>query len=221
MNVRSLLAFPLLLLFAGVAAAADHRIEKLDEAAPVDAVGDEIAGKLQATGARVFRGESREAADIWLANDLGVDPGAAAGGSVQYPLQQGQLVGVIRYPREGSDFRDQDIPEGVYTMRYALQPVDGAHIGTFATRDFILLSRAADDQSAAPVDVMTLVERAMDAAEASHPATLALLKLEEKAESRPGISHDEEHDWWIARLEAPAKEGKLPVDLVVVGYVEE
>ena len=224
MNLRSLVILPLLLV-AAPALAVDHRVEKLDEAPPADALGAEIAGKLQTTGARVIRGTSREAADIWLVKDLGVDPNAATAGGVQYPLQQGQLLGVVRYPREGSDFRDQDIPEGVYTMRYALQPVDGAHVGTFPTRDFILLSKAADDQTAAPVDTMTLVERSFDASETAHPAMLALLKLDEKAESYPGISHNEERDWWIVRLEAATKAGeqagKLPLDIVVAGYVEE
>ena len=38
-----------------------------------------------------------------------------------------------------ADFRDQGIPAGTYILRYSQQPVDGAHVGTSTTRDFLAL----------------------------------------------------------------------------------
>jgi hypothetical protein len=224
MKLATSLTVALLLLVPGVCGAVDHQLEKTDEAPPADALGAEIAGKLETTGVKVVRGTNRTVCEIWLCKELAANP-AAAGSGVQYPLKPGDLVGVIRFPRDGSDFRDQDIAEGVYTMRYGLQPVDGAHVGTFPTRDFLMLSKAEEDQSLAPPEYKTLVERSAAAAETTHPAILALLKVEDKAESYPAITHNEENDWWIARLEAQAKAGdkaqKLPLDLVVVGNAGE
>lgn len=215
--------FAVLCLIAQGGLAAEHRVEKLDEAAPADALGDEIASKLQATGARVVRGTSRTVCDLWLCKELAT--GGATPQGVQYSFSEGQLIGAIRFPREGADFRDQDIPAGVYTLRYALQPVDGAHVGTFPTRDFLVLNKAESDQTAGPVETKTLIERGTEASETSHPAMMALLKVEGKAEAYPGIVHNEERDWWILRLEAPTKMGDkaapLPLDIVVAGYVEE
>jgi hypothetical protein len=54
---------------------------------------------------------------------------------------------------------------------------------------------------------------------------LALLKLDEKAESYPVIAHNEENDWWIVRIEAQTKAAgkpnKLPLDIVVAGHASE
>ncbi len=224
MTLRSIFTVAVFLSLSPWVLAVDHRVEKSAEAPPVDAIGAEIAGKLDPAGIQVIRGTSRTVCEIWLCKDLEINAGAITG-EVQYPFKEGQLIGVVRYPREGSDFRDQDIAEGVYTMRYALQPVDGAHVGTFPTRDFVLLSKAEADQSAAPVELKTLVTRATEAAETAHPAFLALLKLEGKPEAYPGIAHNEEHDWWIVRLEAQTRgdggAAKLPVDLVVSGRAAE
>ncbi len=225
MYLRPLVIIAALLIAPSFALAVDHRVEKLDEAAPADAVSVEIAARLESTGAKVVRGTSRSVCSIWLCKELETTAEATAGGGIQYPFQQGQLIGVIQYPRKGSDFRDQDIAEGVYTLRYGLQPVDGAHVGTFPTRDFLLLSKAEVDQSAAPVDIKTLNERSAEAAETNHPAFLALLKVEGKAEAFPAIAENEENEWWIVRLEAQTKSGgkaaKLPLDIVVAGHAAE
>ena len=224
MMLRSFLAVILAIVVSRPGLAVDHRIEKLDEAPPADAVGSDIAPLLSESGVKVIRGTSRTVAEIWLRKEVPA-AGAAASGGIQYPFSQGELVGVIRFPRSGSDFRDQDVPEGVYTMRYGLQPVDGAHVGTFPTRDFLLLSKAEDDQSAEAVDIKALTEKSTEASETSHPAILALVKLEDKPESYPAISSNEEKDWWIARLEVQVKAGgklqKAPLDLIVAGYAEE
>jgi hypothetical protein len=224
MTGRAIAVLTLIFLLARTALAADHRIEKLEEGAPADAVGSEIAPLLNETGFKVIRGASRTVCEFWLRKELPTS-GAAASSGVNYPFNQGEIIGVVRFPRSGSDFRDQDIAEGVYTMRYGLQPVDGAHVGTFPTRDFLLLSKAEEDQSPAPADIKALTEKSAEAAETNHPAILALVKLEEKAESYPSITANEEKEWEIARLEVAIKSGdqaqKIPLDLIVAGRAEE
>jgi hypothetical protein len=221
MILRTSLALVVSLFASASGLAVEHRIEKLDEAPPVDAVGSEIAALLSQTGVKVVRGESRTVCEIWLRKELPAS-GATASGGVNYAFNEGELIGVIHFPRSGSDFRDQDIEEGVYTMRYGLQPVDGAHVGTFPTRDFLLLSKAENDQSAEAKDIKALTEQSAEAAESNHPAIMPLLKLDGKPESYPAIAANEEKDWWIARLEAQAKSGeKISLDLVVAGHADE
>jgi hypothetical protein len=220
---RAVAVLPMVFLLVRSGLAVDHRIEKLEEGAPADAVGGEIASLLSDSGFKVIRGASRTVCEFWLRKET---PAAAAASSgVNYPFQEGELIGVIRFSRSGSDFRDQDIAEGVYTMRYGLQPVDGAHVGTFPTRDFLLLSKAEEDQSPAPADIKALTEKSAAAAETNHPAILALVKLDEKAESYPSITANEEKEWAIARLEVATKAGdqaqKVPLDLIVAGHAEE
>lgn len=225
MHFPTWFALAALLVVPSFTLAVEHRVETVDEAAPADGLSSEIASKLEPSGVKVVRGTNRTVCTIWLCKEIETKADAVLGGGIQYPFQHGQLIGVIHYPRKGSDFRDQEIAAGTYTMRYGLQPVDGAHVGTFPTRDFLLLSKVEDDQSAAPVEIANLNERSANAAETNHPAILALLKLPEKTESYPAIAQNEANDWWIVRLEAQTKVGgqtaKLPLDIVVAGHVAE
>lgn len=212
----SLLPLPLL--------AADHKIEKLDEPAPKEGLAPEIAALLSHTGFKVIRGESRVVCEVWLCKEWPVKE-AKPTGDLLYPFQTGQVMGVARYPRKGSDFRDQDIPSGLYTLRYGLQPVDGAHVGTSPTRDFLLLTPAEKDTSPDIIaNFKTLSKASAQTTGTSHPAILSLQKLSDAKEPL-AIRHQEEKDWWIVRFTGKTKAGEKSsdqaVELVMVGIAGE
>ena len=101
---------------------------------------------------------------------------AGAQGPVQFPiLTDGELIGALRFPAEGHDYRDQSIAKGVYTLRYGLQPVNGDHLGVSTYRDYALLLPAAKDTALANVDRKTLEVQSEAAAGSSHPAIFLLL----------------------------------------------
>jgi hypothetical protein len=199
--------------------AADHRVEKLTSPPSSGSLAAPIEAKLSNIGVRVIRGSSREVCSIWLCKEWPVKAFDAAG-DLLYPFTPGQLIGVVHYPRKGSDFRDQDIAEGMYTLRYAQQPVDGAHVGTSLTRDFLVLIRAEDDPSAEPMSYKQLAELSAKAAGTTHPCLLSL----QRPEGEEAIRHQEQRDWWIVRLTGKAvkddQSQPLPLDLVVVGQAE-
>ncbi len=224
------LSFSLAIIYIAVlpglpAVAADHRVEVLDESAPADQLSEEIAALLAPTGLRVIRGESRTVLDIWLCKEWPLDADFEASRSVNYGFKPGQLIGVARYPRRGSGFRDQDIDKGVYTMRYARQPVDGNHEGTSPTRDFLLLLRADMDLSTEVIEEKSLHEQSAESIESTHPALLSMQRVEGDASSTPAMRHNTSHDWWIVQFAGQTKVGDettaAPIDLVVVGYSEE
>lgn len=204
--------------------AADHKLEKLEKPAPAEGLAPEIAALLNPTGFQVIRGESRVVCEIWLCKEWPVKD-AKANEGLLYPFQLGQVMGVARYPRKGSDFRDQDIPSGLYTLRYGLQPVDGAHVGTNPTRDFLLLTPAEKDTSPDMIaNPKALSKASAQTTGTSHPAILCLQKLSDAKEPL-AIRHQEEKDWWIVRFTGKTKAGdKLAdqaVELVVVGIAGE
>jgi hypothetical protein len=211
MKLRHLFAGLGILTFASLAFAADHRVEKLEEGPPKE-VSPAIAKLLNPTGLKVIRGTSRPVCDIWLCKEWPVKADFSPTPDVNYPFTPGELIGVIRYNNEGGDFRDQDIEEGVYTMRYAQQPVDGAHIGTSPTRDFLLLIEAAKDKSPAALDYRPLVERSAEAAQSTHPALLSLQRVQGDAKA-PAMHENELNDWWILRFQGKAKAGEKASDL--------
>ena len=207
MRYRSILnGLCLLGLVCATVQAADHRVEPLKEAAP--------------TGVRVIRGSTRSVCDIWLCKEWAVKA-PAKGDDVIYPFTPGQLIGVVRYARKGSDFRDQDISKGIYTLRYAQQPVNGDHVGTSPTRDFLLLVKASVDKSVAKIDYKKLTEASSEAVESTHPGLLSLQRLKGDAP----IRNEEQHDWWIVRLQGNVKMGdvlkKQALDVVIVGQAAE
>lgn len=221
-TVICLLAFVSL---PSLVSAADHRVEPIKEAAPADEVSAEIAAVLNPTGFRVIRGTSRTVCDVWLTKQWSVAAGFKPTDEVLYPFQPGQLIGVVRYPRKGSDFRDQDIASGVYTMRYAQQPVDGSHVGTSPTRDFVLLVSAKQDTSPKVVGGEELVDKSSEAAGSSHPAMLCLQRVRTVKPDAVTMRHEERHDWWIVQTQgiavADTKKSTLPLEIVMVGISAE
>lgn len=198
---------------------ADFRIEPLDEGPPADALQGAIGETLDNSGFRVIRGTKTTYCDLWLCKHWETRVDFEPTPEIMYPFRPGQLIGVARFARKGADFRDQDISKGVYTIRYAQQPVDGAHVGTSLTRDFLLLVRAEDDSNAAPTSEGDLNERSAVAAESSHPCLLSMQRVESK--KYPAARHHEETDWWIVAVPGKAGDKKLPIAFVVSGVAVE
>lgn len=215
---------PLFLAASSRAADDEYRIETTTDALPADELSGEVAGLIDATGYKIVKGESRTVCELWLCKSWPVQADFKATDAVAYPFSPGQLIGVLRFPRKGADFRDQEIAKGLYTLRYDRQPVDGNHVGTSLTRDFLLLVAADADKSAKPTDAKTLTEQSAAAAESKHPAMLALKKPQADAD-KPTLAHDELTDWWIATIvgkaEADGKTSALPIGIVVVGQANE
>ncbi|MFV1965205.1 MAG: hypothetical protein ACC628_07250 [Pirellulaceae bacterium] len=226
MKLRLFYGITLILLLSAPVSAIDYRVERLEEAPPSGELSAEIAQRLDPQGIRVICGTKTTYCDIWFCKDVAVTADFQSSSEMLYPFHPGQIVGVARYARKGSDFRDQDIAKGIYTMRFALQPTDGAHEGTSITRDFLLLLRAEDDPSAADLDdVEALNDLSMEAAESSHPAMLALQPVPAGTSSLPTMRHDDGSDWWIVGTAAQAQTGdkskNLRIDFVVVGAADE
>ncbi len=172
-----------------------------------------------------MRSEKSTLCYIWLAKTWKVPADFKATPEVLYPFQPGELIGVIQYKRRGEDFREQDINSGVYTLRYAQQPVDGNHVGTSKTRDFLLLMRAEDDKSADVLDTKKLFAASAVAAESSHPGLLAMQKVQGEAASDKPTIRAGGNEWQIIGVAGTAQTGDktspLPIELVIVGHADE
>ena len=233
MTSRSFQFIPLALaaLFAAgalVAEAQEHRVEALNAPAPAESIPKEIHGRLAETGLKVLRGSSRTVCDLWFCQKLPTTTEFKPTPDRLYPFQPGDLIGVLRFPRRGKDFRDQQISRGVYTLRYALQPIDGNHVGTSPTRDFLLLVKAEDDAPQKQWTAEELNAASAAAAGSSHPAMLCLQPARSER-TEPTMRHDEEKDWWILQWRAQAAPPgsaeaaaePLPIDLIIAGHADE
>ena len=159
------------------------------DAEPAVEPADELPADLPATlgavlaqpGHRVTR-DGKVLAEIWVLAAApptgGVNEGAL---SVEYgALASSALVGVVRFPEAWIDYREIEVPAGVYTMRYWVQPADGDHMGVSQYRDFLLLSPVADDADPTTEyeqePLMALSEKVSGK---THPAAMALFPIAE------------------------------------------
>jgi hypothetical protein len=211
--VRLVLA---LFAFSSTAAIADDYTLASADKLPKDLPAT-LADQLAPQGFQV-KGPKRELCSIWLLKDVAVKSDFAPSTAIKYPFTPGQLLGVISVPRRAglTDFRGHEIESGLYTLRYGQQPMDGNHIGTSDTADFLLAVPVAEDADPAPIaDLKSLFSRSAQASGTTHPAIFSLLPAEEAA--APGLTNDAEHEFWILNVAATAGEHKVPLRLIVVG----
>ncbi|HEY2840267.1 MAG TPA: hypothetical protein VGJ26_14015 [Pirellulales bacterium] len=202
------------------ASAAEYGIESAEQALPTELAGD-VAKQLAPTAFKVTNGK-KGVCEVWLAKKWPAKADFKATEEVLYPFEVGELIGAIRLARKTTDFRNQEIAAGVYTLRYGQQPVDGNHVGTSPTRDFLLLSPAAEDKNPARVDKDKLFKISKDAAKSTHPAIMTVLPVPDDADAAtaPTLVHDEAKELWSALLKGTAGDKNAPrlLNLVIVGH---
>lgn len=206
---------------AEVRAEDEYQVHSLAEAAPSADVSPEIAAALSPTGFKVMKGENRTVCSFWPAKQWAVRPDFKPTAGMLYPLTMGEFIGVINFKRNAQDFRGQEIEKGTYTVRFALQPEDGNHVGTSDTRDFLVLLKGADDAKPVVLPREELIKKSAAAAGTPHPAMLALLSAAGTNGEAPNLEHNADRELWSVGFTNPTDKGKLPLRVVVVGKAAE
>jgi hypothetical protein len=214
-------ALCLILGITSTLTAAEGTLTAVEQApAGVDA---KIAASLNPVGQQVVIGK-QATCTVWLVKELAIKADFKPTLSVKYPLTPGQLVGVMEVVKksEFTDFRGQDVPAGVYTLRYGQQPVDGNHVGTSDLADFLLAIPAkGDTDPAIPATPQDLFKLSAKTTGSNHPAIYSLLppKADDKT---PALTHEKE--FWVLRLTGQGKSAdaavKVPLRVVIVGVSE-
>ena len=118
-----------------------------------------------------------------------------------------------------NDIRGYTIRPGVYTLRFALQPQNGDHMGISPNREFLLPAPAADDTSAAPAGYEGAVELAKKASRRAHPASISIDPPSSSASANSATSNDVGHQVVIVSIPTSAG-APLTFGLVVEGTIE-
>ena len=172
-----------------------------------------IAATLQKDGTKIMNG-STVVCEIWFRATAPSGPKSGEDNVSLPNIPQGTLLGAMRFPVRGADRRGNPIAPGVYTLRYSNFPQNGDHQGVAPQRDFLLLSKAADDQDAnATPGFKELVAMSEKATGAPHPGVFSFWKQE--SDFKPGFAKAGENDWVLQ-----TKLGDIPISVILIGKVE-
>ena len=213
----------LMLSAAAQVSAQGYKIESAAVAAPTE-LSAAVRDTLSPQALRVT-GPSGVVCEIWLRKSV---PGQATTqnlGVIYTQLQEGTLVAAIRFPTELKDYRRQNVKAGVYTLRYALSPVNGNHQGVAPQRDFLLAIPAATDQDPANVSAAQTIELSKKSTSTNHASVWSLMPGDGAAGAAPAVTHDGDADLWIAQFGIPIAAGgaaaPVRMGLVVAGFGPE
>jgi len=207
--------FPLFAALLVYPALAQYTVEP---AGPCNAEGVSAAvkGLLEGDGQRVKDSSGSPFVEVWLRKDIPTQKAAEASrGSDFSTIAPTTVLGVIRYAKNGADFRAQPITAGTYVMRFNLQPEDGDHQGASPRRDHLLLSPAAADQDPnAAYNFDAAVDISRKVSGTRHPAVLFLAAPESGAKFPSVQQHG-------ARQQLQVKSGSVEMGIIFVGKAEE
>lgn len=202
----------LFLFLAATLAFGQYKLE------PAGAAPSELAPALAAElqpGTRILNPDGSVLCEVWVrktapSGEKSVEP------NVVFPaIPHGALLGAIRFTGTGADRRGQQLKPGVYTLRYSLYPVDGAHQGVAPQRDFAVLALAADDKDPAALPAYEpLMKMSSKASGTPHPAILSIAPPLGDAPN-PGMVKEGEHDWMFN-----TRIGDTPMGIILVGTFE-
>ncbi len=212
MRARNLFSIPVAAcLFLLPLSAASFKFEM--GPSPADMIPQETQAIIAAEAVTVKSGDT-VVAHFWMRASA-FEGDAGGGFGVRYDMiPEGAFLGVVSFPEKGSDFREQSIPSGVYTLRFGLHPENGDHMGVAPSRDFAVLS---------PVDKDLEIEKNYEfdamiklTAEVGNPhPTVARLELPEGDDAPHLWENDYEH--WVLDL----KVADEVIGIVIHGHAEE
>ena len=200
------------------ARAADGKLEPTGAYADPGA-SDALKKSLEPKGSRISLADGVYC-DIWLR--AGVPGGKTdAQGAVYTWIGDSALVGVITFARATTDFRGQSIKPGSYTLRYAIHPTDGNHMGISPIRDFlVMLPVAMDPNPDAQFKFEELTKMSTKVTGTSHPGILSLIQLA-SAPTAPKLETDDYNRMAFSAAIKNQSGAAMPISFVVKGHAEQ
>ncbi|MFY9557257.1 MAG: hypothetical protein WAV20_12715 [Blastocatellia bacterium] len=214
----TLLAFGFPVLPFAATCAADNKLEAV--AAYTEAgASDALKKTLDPKGWRVTLADG-VFCDIWLRAVLPAGK-TEASGAVYTSIGESTLVGVITFAKATTDFRGQSIKPASYSLRYALHPTDGNHMGISPVRDFlVMIPVAMDPNPDAQFKFEELTKMSAKATGTSHPGVLSLVQPA-SASATPKLENGENGHIVFSATVKNQSGAAIAVAFVLKGHAEQ
>jgi hypothetical protein len=155
-----------------------------------------VRASLDSKGYRVTAANGDVICDLWLRASLPAAEKKDVSGAIYTTIGESALVGVVVFAKPANDFRGQGIKPGAYTLRYALHPSDGNHMGISPYRDFLLLVPVGADQDVnSKFKFEELSKLSARAAGTNHPTPFSLVAADTQ-KNFPGVCCEVENRGW-------------------------
>jgi hypothetical protein len=164
--------------------------------------------------ALVLSSDDKPFFEFWFRKEMPLAEKPAAGTLGLTTMAEGTVLGVVRVDGERYDFRDEEIPNGVYVVRLGIQPEDGNHLGVAPTRTFALLIPAKQDTKLEPIGHKELMKAAAASNAAKHPSNLNIQPVEKADGEFPRLAEHNDGKHKVVLVKLPAKVGESAATLV-------
>jgi hypothetical protein len=215
----------LVLSTSSAPAANPFSIKATDKAEPPKELKDGIRKLLAEKSVQFLDDKGNQLAEIWFRNELPVKATDAQiqNGLTYQEVSPSTLVGAVRIKDTLSDYRKQKIKGGVYTMRLAIQPMDGDHMGTAPHGEFLLLVPASEDEGKESLEPEKLHELSKKASGTGHPAIFLLFPVAKKDLGKAPALQMREGKHWVLNVTQDItvdgkKKGTLGIGLNLIGF---
>ena len=159
--------------------------------------------------------------EIWTRASIPAAPAPSSALGVTYTtLVDGEIVGAIHFDVPVKDFRNQAVQPGTYLLRYGQQPVDGNHQGVSDYRDFLLLTPAAQDNSAENLADKDLYVISRKTTTTGHPSVWSLVPTDSAPTLLPGIKVDSDEQFTAVYFKATVGTSPTTIGLVISGHAQ-
>jgi hypothetical protein len=217
-KVASLLS--LLLTISFTAFADSGKVEAIG-AFTDQSASESLRKTLEPKGYRVTAADGSVVCEVWFRTGVPAAGKSEAPGAVYTGLAESALVGVINYPKATNDFRGQAIKAGTYTLRYALHPTDGNHMGISPIRDFlVMIPVSADQDPDAKYKFEELTKMSAKVSGTNHPAVASLATLDNVVIAPALVENEHGHLILAARLKTQSG-ADMPLAIIVKGRAEQ
>jgi len=183
--------------------AADFTVKVVDKPAPKE-ISEPIRAVLQSKAVQLLDGD-KPALEIWLRTELPLKSKPAAPNEALNAVPETTLVGaVVVSAADLHDYKNNDIPKGIYTARFALQPSDGDHLGTTEFTTFVALIAADTDKELTGINQFKpMVKASGKLTSSGHPVVVSLRPIAPEGDAPKITEPVPEHK--AVRLTVPGK----------------
>jgi len=206
------------LVISVTAFAADNKVESIGAYTDAGA-SDGLKKALDSKGWRVSTADGAYC-DIWLRSAIPAGKNETSG-AVYTSVGDSTLIGVITFAKPTTDFRGQAVKAGSYTMRYAVHPADGNHLGISPIRDFLVMVPVAMDPNPdTQFKFEDLMKMSTKVTGTNHPGVLSLTQPG-SAPAAPKVDSDENNHIIFSASVKNQSGTAVPVSFVLKGRAEQ